>query len=476
LVCPSFDILTTMECTSKICFLALIATTSASYSFITLGDWGGKTLGSYHSQTVSAVAEQMGQTASDSNIKFVVNTGDNFYYCGIQNTSDFQIAEDYTKIYTASSLQVPWYSALGNHEYGYSVEAQIQLTQTDPTGRWYLPSRYYTKRIQLQGAQYLTLIVTDTSPCIQKYRSSSPSGWDPCGSDFPTCSPIDEGKCKFHDNIVGQDCSQQFTWFKAQLASVNPDDWLIIVGHHPADEMDVADFASAIEDSKFALYLNGHVHQLQQYSVNGNSAFVTSGAGAMLHTSDQDNDERCTWNQSIQLKTVNGYGVDMIWSQKVAGFTLHTFNADFTELTTKFVSYQGDVLHSFTVSKGSGPTPPSPGPTPPSPGPTPQKCGGAHAWPCRHGCTYVHKANEETCGVQAYGCYDCSKLASGCPDCHQKKVCKGAHQWPCPSSCTYIHKANAQSCSVSAYGCYDCSSLPSGCPDCQSTYAGILWA
>jgi len=393
-----------------ICFLALVTEATASYSFITLGDWGGKALGSYQSQTVSAVAEQMGKTAADNKIKFVVNTGDNFYYCGLQNTSDFQIAEDYTKVYTASSLQVPWYSSLGNHEYGYNVEAQIQLTKTDPTGRWYLPSRYYNKRIQLEGPQYLTLIVTDTSPCIKSYRSASTSGWDPCGSDFPTCSPVDEGKCKFHENILTQDCSQQLTWFKAQLAAVNLDDWLIVVGHHPADEMDVEDFMSAIRASKFALYLNGHVHDLEHYSVDGNAAFVTSGAGAMLHTSDQDNDARCSWNHTGQLKSVKGYGVDMIWSQKTAGFTLHTFNADFTELTTKYISYQGDILHSFTVSKGGGPTPPSPGPSPP------QTCGGTH-WPCKHGCTYVHKANQEACGVQAYGCYDCSHLPSDCPDC-----------------------------------------------------------
>jgi len=82
-----------------ICFLALVTEATASYSFITLGDWGGKALGSYQSQTVSAVAEQMGKTAADNKIKFVVNTGDNFYYCGLQNTSDFQIAET-TRRYT----------------------------------------------------------------------------------------------------------------------------------------------------------------------------------------------------------------------------------------------------------------------------------------------------------------------------------------------------------------------------------------
>ena len=28
------------------------------------------------------------------------------------------------------------------------------------------------------------------------------SHWDPCGSDFPTCEPIVEGPCRFHENIL----------------------------------------------------------------------------------------------------------------------------------------------------------------------------------------------------------------------------------------------------------------------------------
>ena len=99
-------------------------------SFITLGDWGGFALGSFHETTVTKVAKQMAATATAAGgIDFLVNTGDNFYYCGIQNTSDYQIAEDFTKPYgTYSSLNVPWYGVLGNHEYGYDVDAQIQLS------------------------------------------------------------------------------------------------------------------------------------------------------------------------------------------------------------------------------------------------------------------------------------------------------------------------------------------------------------
>ena len=128
-----------------------------------------------------------------------VSRAADFYYCGIQNTSDYQIAEDFTKPYgTYSSLNVPWYGVLGNHEYGYDVDAQIALSQESLAPKWVMDDRYFTRRVSLGGgAAHATLLMLDTSPCVSAYRASDASGWDPCGSDFPTCAPIVEGECKF---------------------------------------------------------------------------------------------------------------------------------------------------------------------------------------------------------------------------------------------------------------------------------------
>ena len=116
--------------------LGLTAATAASVKFITLGDWGGKALGGYHATDVDAVASAMGTCATSNPIDFLINTGDNFYYCGIQNTSDFQIATDFTGPYSASVLNVNWYGVLGNHEYGYNVQAQLDLAKLDLKPKW----------------------------------------------------------------------------------------------------------------------------------------------------------------------------------------------------------------------------------------------------------------------------------------------------------------------------------------------------
>lgn len=52
----------------------------------------------------------MGKTGKDLNIDFVISTGDNFYDDGIISPYDSQFQDSFTGIYTASSLQKPWYN------------------------------------------------------------------------------------------------------------------------------------------------------------------------------------------------------------------------------------------------------------------------------------------------------------------------------------------------------------------------------
>jgi Asp-tRNA(Asn)/Glu-tRNA(Gln) amidotransferase A subunit family amidase len=96
--------------------------TSTGVSFVTLGDWGGAALeepSKPYAQNVVDVAAALKVVMAAKDAQFVVNTGDNFYWCGIKNTTDFQVAKDWVDSYEASVRAVPWYSVLGNHEYGH---------------------------------------------------------------------------------------------------------------------------------------------------------------------------------------------------------------------------------------------------------------------------------------------------------------------------------------------------------------------
>jgi len=341
----------------------------AAFSFLTVGDWGGEALEEpskpYH-QNVLNVAKAMETAMSHYGASFVVNTGDNFYWCGIGNTSDFQIKTDWVEPFQSKkALQVPWYSILGNHEYGYNFSAQFQITKQYKN--WIMDDHHYSKRIELGTSHYATFIFLDTSPCVSEYRSAEPKGWDPCGTEYPTCSLSGgpdqfEGPCRFHQNIMSIECKPQFTWLQKTLADAPKEDWLIVVGHHGADEIDEEDFTTAMQQRGVDLYINGHEHALTHYLVDNAGAYITSGAGSLVMSKDQlggtplrDRSFQKVNNLELeQMETVPyglGHTYKPVFHQAVTGFTAHKFSTDFKTLTSDLLDTSGTVLHSFAVTK-----------------------------------------------------------------------------------------------------------------------------
>ena len=79
------------------------------------------------------------------------------------------------------------------------------------------------------------------------------------------------------------------------------------MGHHPADEIDVEDLTTLLQQAKVDLYLNGHTHELAQYEVDGNSAYITTGAGCMVsvdmeHAEDDHNHAEKLRQKTMQRK------------------------------------------------------------------------------------------------------------------------------------------------------------------------------
>ena len=48
-------------------------------------------------------------------IDFIVSVGDNFYKNGLTGVDDKAFEESFTNIYTAKSLQKPWYTSKASH-------------------------------------------------------------------------------------------------------------------------------------------------------------------------------------------------------------------------------------------------------------------------------------------------------------------------------------------------------------------------
>jgi tartrate-resistant acid phosphatase type 5 len=328
---------------------------------LSVGDWGSAALGGYHLRNAENTADAMKIYASEYKPKLVLNTGDNFYYCGIHNTSDPQISADYVELF--GNIGLPWYNTLGNHDYGFNPDAQLALNETIPT--WNMDARYYHKRIVLDGVSnesvVLNIIVLDTNPCIADYRGDDRAKWDPCSIQYPTCAPM-EGECMFHQNIIQQDCKTQLDWFNATLSNINPagNEWVFVLGHHKADEIDVEDFQDILNSNRVHLYLNGHNHNLEHYSIDGQAKYMTTGAGGMviiggggvkLHKTASNfakghghnhNHNHNHHHQDHQVKSV--------WSKIVTGFTSHTFMEKSTKVKTEYWDTNQNMLYNFTIS------------------------------------------------------------------------------------------------------------------------------
>ena len=318
-------------------------------NILSLGDWGSASLGGYHLRNAESTAYAMKIYASEYNPKLVLNTGDNFYYCGIQNTSDSQVNADYVELF--GNIGLPWYNALGNHDYGFNPTAQLELNQTIP--QWIMDDRYYHRRVVFNYSEYsnisitLNIIVLDTNPCVMDYRGDDRKKWDPCGVQYPSCSP-QPGECMFHENIIAQDCKTQLDWFNATVENIPPTEWIFVIGHHKADEIDAEDFQSVLTSNRVHLYLNGHNHNLEQYSIDGESKYVTTGAAGMVIIGSTGYTNVKLHDESTEFKHKK-HEVKSVWSKITTGFTSHTFTEYGRKVKTDFWDVNQHILHSFTI-------------------------------------------------------------------------------------------------------------------------------
>lgn len=83
------------------------------FSFLVVGDWGRA--GHHHQRTV---ANAMALLAHQTNPRFIISTGDNFYEDGVASSKDKQWNISFEKVYAYSWLEnIPWYVVLGNHDH-----------------------------------------------------------------------------------------------------------------------------------------------------------------------------------------------------------------------------------------------------------------------------------------------------------------------------------------------------------------------
>lgn len=230
-------------------------------TFLVVGDWGQQ-----GSATQRQVAEAMGVTASDHGSGFVISAGDNFYPAGVTSTADPHWKQSFEDVYTASALQVPWFSALGNHDYRGDVQAQIDYSRQST--RWRMPNQYFKVAGAEFGADFVDIFVIDTSPMV-----------DGANYDEMLQQLARRGHRGQYESV------HQLAWLDEALGGSKAR-WKVVVGHHPVYSGGHGDSACLIktltpmlEAHGVQFYINGHDHSLQHIR-RGSVDYVCTGSGA----------------------------------------------------------------------------------------------------------------------------------------------------------------------------------------------------
>lgn len=228
------------------------------FNFLAIGDWGRG------DKDQKDVADAMALSAGETAPRFVLSTGDNFYWKGVTSARDDKWARVFQEVYHEPSLQKPWYPSLGNHDYGGNAIAQVERSGLD--SRWRMKNRWYRVRGREVGHPDLDIFVIDT--VVWKLRESKP--WFLLGS-----------------RIGDNDALDQYNWLADELFNSTAK-FKLVVGHHPiysvgphGGKPDLGSLDRLLRRTGATAYICGHDHCL--YHIRSAAMdYVCSGGGSQF--------------------------------------------------------------------------------------------------------------------------------------------------------------------------------------------------
>lgn len=223
-----------------------------SLKFMILGDWGAG--GKLQRQVAGAMLRK----SQENKPQFILSVGDNFYPRGVSSADDNQWKTKFEDVYVGKELEIPWYVALGNHDYLLNPDAQIDYGKKN--SRWKMPARYFTFSQNIENTT-IDFFVLDT------------------------------------DSMKHGNGSEQMTWLERELKRSTAR-WKIAVGHHPIrsygshgeEKVMVQSVKPFLDKYGVQLYLCGHEHDLQciKNPADKFTCIVSGGGGGSRTTSYGD--------------------------------------------------------------------------------------------------------------------------------------------------------------------------------------------
>ncbi|MCB1691541.1 MAG: metallophosphoesterase [Pseudomonadales bacterium] len=222
-----------------------------SVSMLLLGDYG---TADYRQRRVAAMMEaECRRLGGDL---FVQTVGDNFYPDGVTSVDDPLWDDMFESMYDTPCLsQINFYAALGNHDHGGNIDAQMQYGNDSlGSGRWNMPNAYY---LHGHGRG------TDNKVLVKVVV-------------LDTTAPID-GQLAFLRSA-----------FEGKPDAV----WRVVIGHHNIrtrsekyheDHRLLNALLPTLKALNVDLYAAGHSHNLQLLEFPGEPIYTVTGGGG-AHT------------------------------------------------------------------------------------------------------------------------------------------------------------------------------------------------
>eukprot|EP00759_Apiculatamorpha_spiralis_P046296 PhF_6_TR42764/c0_g1_i1/m.64679/K14379/ACP5; tartrate-resistant acid phosphatase type 5 len=262
-----------------ICILALLSLSviasahrqpsdDTSYNFVVIGDWGGQPTSPFTEKGQIACAKSMGPVAASINSQMVLALGDNFYDSGVPtNEHDPRFKETFEDVYTAASLQTPWYMVAGNHDHIGNISAEIAYSKHNK--RWRFPDYYYTFTVTLpfNGMKAQFVMIDTVILSGESYHDTEKNIFV---------------KARGPSNQFAADA--QWSFIEKTLKSSTAD-YLFVAGHYPVysgcSHGNTPNLVSTLRPLMYkanvTAFLSGHDHCLQ-YLQDDQLPYILSGA------------------------------------------------------------------------------------------------------------------------------------------------------------------------------------------------------
>ncbi|GFO04675.1 tartrate-resistant acid phosphatase type 5 [Plakobranchus ocellatus] len=225
-----------------------------SLRLLIIGDMGGLNIEPYSTYFERCTAKEMGLLADRYAPQYVFELGDNFYFNGVKDVTDPRFKQTFEDVYTADSLQVPWYLIAGNHDHYGNVTAQIQYSKLSK--RWNFPDYYYYKEFAIPGSSKMLGVVFIDTILL-------------CGNTE------EDGLATQPDNKYDRLQAEEQWNFINKTLQKSKADYLLVAGHFPVYSIAehgptqclVEKLQPMLDKYNVNGYLCGHDHNLQHLQV-----------------------------------------------------------------------------------------------------------------------------------------------------------------------------------------------------------------